>query len=97
MLRAACLRRYSSAPAISVPFPSAVNASRSRMMRSACRRPFRGGTTCSTRSVKSIMPTRSLLRTADIASTAASSVRQLALEAAHACRTARSRRRPPPA
>ena len=44
------------------------------MRRSACRRPLRGGTTCSMRSVNSTAPTRSLLRTADIASTAASSV-----------------------
>ena len=44
------------------------------MRRRACRRPLRGGTTCSMRSVNSTAPTRSLFRIADIASTAASSL-----------------------
>src|SRR6185437_6947925 len=49
------------------------NARMSRIRRSAWRRPLRGGTTCSICSVNMIAPTRSLLRMADIASTAASS------------------------
>ena len=65
---------YSSAAVMSVPLPAGSNTSRSRMSRSACRRPFRGGTTCSMRSVNSTAPTRSLLRMADMASTAASSL-----------------------
>ena len=44
------------------------------MTRIAWRRPFRGGTTCSMRSVNISVPTRSLLRMALIASTAESSV-----------------------
>ncbi len=64
------LLRYSVAPPISVPRPLGRNTSMSRISRSAWRRPLRGGTTCSTESVNSIVPTRSLLRIADMASTA---------------------------
>ena len=46
---------------------------KSRRRRSTWRRPFRGGTTCSTRSVKRSVPTRSLLRMAAMVITAASS------------------------
>jgi hypothetical protein len=42
-------------------------------MRRACRRPFCGGTNASTRSVNTSSPTRSLLRTADMARVAATS------------------------
>ena len=49
------------------------HASTSRTSRSAWRRPLRGGTTCSMPSEKSTRPTRSLLRVAVRASTAASS------------------------
>ena len=57
------------------------------MRRSACRRPLRGGTKCSTASVKRTAPTRSLLRIAENASTAASSAASSLLKR-RACRTA---------
>jgi len=53
--------------------PAGSKATRSRITRSACRRPFRGGITRSTSSAKSSAPTRSFWCAAASASTAATS------------------------
>ena len=77
--RRMALRRNSSAAVTEVPGEDGRACRISDRIRSTWRRPLRGGTNCSIRSVKSTSPTWSLFATAQKASRAASSAATSAL------------------